>query len=92
MKRFRSLVLLLVMTTLSLSIAGCGDQMTIKGVTYPTYGVLNEDENKNPNVVYRVSMSNVIVGIIFSETIIVPVYIIGWDLFEPIGLKQLPTN
>ena len=65
----------------------CADEMTIDGVTYDTYGFLNKEENKDPNIKYEVSIGNVIWSCILVETIIAPIYFFGFSLLEPIGIK-----
>jgi hypothetical protein len=52
------------------------------------YGIFNESSHKTPGVTYEISAGSVIIGIFFIETIIVPVYIIGWDLYEPVSLER----
>ena len=64
------------------------DEKTIAGVTYQPYGLFNDDAVKDPKVQYEVSLGSVIVACIFSETLVVPVYIVGWDLYEPVRLKR----
>ncbi len=57
-----------------------------KTVEAKPYGLFTESR-KVSKVNYEVSARNVILAIIFSETVIVPVYVIGWDLFVPIELE-----
>lgn len=72
-----------------LALAACGaDEKTIDGVTYGTYGVVNKDEMRNPNIQYELSGWSIFWAIIFSETVVAPVYFIGWDLYEPVGKKD----
>ena len=61
--------------------------LTVGGVTYHAYGLVNQDDVKNPKIRYEVSAMHVVVGILYCETVIVPVYIVGWDLWEPVGVK-----
>lgn len=35
----------------------------------------------------RGTMGSVFVAIVFSETIFAPVYIVGWDLYQPVPAK-----
>ena len=67
---------------------GCANPKTINGVKYDTYGILNASDKKNPNISYEVSVGNIIWSAILVETIIVPIYFIGFDLYEPIGVKN----
>lgn len=74
----------IVAVSLVFMMVGCGSQKNIKGKTYDTYGFFNQDTNKSPNVKYKVIIGNVIWSIILFETIIAPVYFLGFDLFEPV--------
>jgi hypothetical protein len=47
------------------------------------YGLLNP-EQKMPDVEYQISPTNVICSIIFVETLAVPVYVVGWALYESV--------
>jgi hypothetical protein len=69
------------------SLTGCDNEKVINGKTVPVYGLVNEDAKRDPNIKYEMSPGSVIVAIIFSETIFVPVYVLGWDLFQPVGPK-----
>ena len=73
----------------SLLLASCGQPLNQDGKTYPTYGIANEQTSKSENICYEMSVPNVIVGIILVETFIVPIYIVGWDLYNPIGPKNV---
>ena len=57
----------------------------IDGVKYDTYGILNADEKKNPNIEYRMVWGNLVWSLILCETIIAPFYFIGFSMYEPIG-------
>jgi len=81
MNRIRTAILI---AAACLSLSGCGNDKTIDGKNYPVYGLANEEANKDPNVVYEISAGSVIWGIILCETIIVPIYVIGWDLWQPV--------
>lgn len=68
-----------------LFLVSCASPQVINGKRYEPYepyGLFNEDDVKKDNIKYEVSMGSVIVGVIFSETLIVPLYVFGWDLFE----------
>lgn len=47
------------------------------------YGWANYQKNKIEGIKYEINATNVLLSIIFSETIIAPVLITGYDLFEP---------
>lgn len=74
--------------TLSLTLAGCADNKVINGTTYETYGLLNRDEVRDPNIVYTISTGNVIWGILLCETIVAPLYFFGWSIYEPEGPRR----
>lgn len=65
-------------------LSACGDTKVIDGVEYDTYGLLNQNEKKNPLIEYEIIVGNVIWSIILIETIVFPVYFIGFSLFEPV--------
>lgn len=56
--------------------------------TAEPYGWANYQTKKNPNFVYEVNLGNVVWSIILVETIVVPVWLTGWDLYEPIEPKK----
>lgn len=49
-------------------------------------GVATE-QNKKPDLVYRANIWNFVLGCIFIETVIVPIYVIGWAMECPTGKK-----
>lgn len=59
-----------------------GEQKTAK-----TYGWADYQENHADSIEYRVNIPNVVLSVIFCETVIVPVWLTGWELFEPIGIE-----
>ena len=65
-------------------LAGCDNNKNIEGKNYPVFGIANQEAQRDPNVIYEISAGSVIWGIILCETIVVPVYIIGWDLWQPV--------
>jgi hypothetical protein len=84
MKRFMSLMLVVM---LSFVLFNCGSDKTINGKSYTTYGLINQDDVKNPEIKYRLVPGNLIWGIILIETIIAPVYFFGYSLWEPVSIK-----
>ena len=66
----------------------CAEEKTIDGVTYRPYGLLNEKDCKNDKVLYEVSGWAVFSGVVFFELIVPPIYAFGYNLFEPVGLKN----
>ena len=70
----------------------CSQSKTINGVTYRPYGPLNEGLYKDPKVKYQIRMGPLVSGIVFIECIIQPVYIFGYNLYEPVGLKPVSDS
>lgn len=83
----RSLVSAVIIFVICFSFTGCANPRVINGKTYEPYGIANKDAKKDPSVKYEIPLGNAVVGILFVESVFVPVYIIGWDLYEPVGLK-----
>lgn len=65
----------------------CGDNKVINEKNYTTYGFFDEQENKNPNIQYRLVTGNIVWSIILAETIIAPILLLGFDMYEPIKIK-----
>ncbi len=55
--------------------------------TISPYGIFNM-EDKNPDISYKISTKDVVVSIIFCETIIAPIISAGFNLWEPVGLAE----
>lgn len=51
------------------------------------YGWADYQENHADSIEYKVNIPNVILSAIFCETFVVPVWLTGWELFEPVGIK-----
>lgn len=77
----------IVMMCVSLSLGGCARPMEICGTTYQSYGILNMDDKKNPEIEYEVIWGNVFWGAILFETVIAPIYFFGFSIFNPVGKK-----
>ena len=86
MKRFVILITVIVACVL----AGCARSKVIDGVEYQPCGVMNQDV-KQDGIVYRVSPGNMVWAILGCETIVVPVVIVGWYLWEPSHKVNHPT-
>lgn len=53
-----------------------------------TYGeCVGLGEDKNPNLHYKVSVLNVVMAIVFSQTIVVPVVVAVDEFYCPVGYK-----
>ena len=84
----KKILMLLVLACVLFVSCSKEQKMVINGkeTTVVPYGWANSNE-KNDSVVYKVSVNDVIVSIIFSETIIVPIISTGWYIFETVGKK-----
>ena len=51
------------------------------------YGVLNKNAVKKEDVVYEMSAGNVVISILTFHTVVIPVWLIGWKLYNPIEAK-----
>jgi hypothetical protein len=72
----------------SLLLAGCAEDRVFNSKTYPAYGLINQDSNRSANACYEISFGSVVMAAIFIESFIIPVYIIGWDLWQATRLRQ----
>lgn len=81
MKKLNVCVLLL-----AFFISACAENKTIDGIEYKTKGLFDQDE-KDPNIKYELAWGNIVWSVILSETIIMPVYFIGFSIYEPVGKK-----
>ena len=74
--------------------AGCGSDMVVNGKERKTIGcinlVVNDSsimEQKAADVQYKVIWGNIVWAVILSGTVIMPIYFIGFSMFEPVGSK-----
>lgn len=75
---------ILVCLMLAVMLSACARGMNVNGKYEDPQGVFTD---RNPKVQYKVSVGNVVWGVILFETIIAPVIIFGWYLWEPVGAK-----
>ncbi len=95
MNSFKKVVAsLIILCFLTVFTAGCGNNRDVcyKGESgkqecyeFDQFGLFNGNNMKNPNVKYKLIIGNVIWSIILIETIIVPIILVGWFMFEPVG-------
>lgn len=71
----------------SVALAGCADSRVIDGKRYEPYGLANKNTRKDDNIVYEIDWWSVAAAVVFVETVLVPIYVIGWDLWEPVKAK-----
>lgn len=50
-------------------------------------GLANEDEIKVEKLNYKYSKWNIFLAVIFSETLVAPVNVVGYNLRCPVGVK-----
>ena len=80
----RNLVIwFLLLTFCAFTCISCADSKIIDGKFVEPYGLLNQDE-KNPDIHYRIVQGNVIWSVILCETLVMPVYFVGFSLYEPV--------
>ena len=48
------------------------------------YGWADYDKEKIPGVVYEASIGNIVLSVLFSESLIVPIWLTGWDIMKPV--------
>jgi len=90
-------VAVVLLAVFAFSFVACGDDKNIcimdqqtekQGCyTFLQYGLFDDDK-KNPNVEYKVVAGNVVWGIILVETIVAPIILFGWYMYEPVGPKM----
>ena len=82
-------ILLSCLVTLML-LTSCADskQFKINGkqVIVEPYGWFDETQ-KNDSINYKVNTGNVVLSVIFCETIFVPILLTGNELWEPVSKK-----
>ncbi len=71
-----------------LALTACGAPIEHNEKVYPTYGLFNENESKSEDMCYEVSVGNVVWSIILIETVVAPIYFVGFSLYNPIGPKD----
>ncbi len=83
-------IIITIMCVVATQCTATGKKIEIDGIKthVETYGLFNQDVHKNDRVVYEVSAGSVIFSIILCETVVVPVYLIGFDLYQPVKVKE----
>jgi hypothetical protein len=88
MKKLISVILVIAFAILS-----CGDS---KYITFSDgrreyvrqYGLFDEKKLKRADVEYDVIVGNVVWSILGVETVLIPLFLVGWYLYEPIGVRE----
>lgn len=77
---------------LSVVISSCAKEKTFiidgKSVIVEPYGWANSEAMKNDSIVYQASVGNIAWSIIGVETVVAPVWLTGWYLYEPVRKKK----
>ncbi len=69
----KNIIILLV----ALCFASCASDKTIDHIKYEPYGLVNEESIKCDSINYEISFGSTVCAIVFYETIITPIYIVG---------------
>jgi hypothetical protein len=90
----KKLIATLLISTMLLT--SCGHPLVTKVgdnpvKVYGTVGVFTWDK-RSRNVCYELSVGNIIWSILLIETIVMPVYFVGFSLWNPVRLKTSPTD
>lgn len=83
--KFKSLISFVVLIAVLFS--SCAQSLVCKGVEYEPVGVFTKSQKKE-EVEYKTKAASIILGILFIETIAVPIYLWGFKLFEPKRCKE----
>ena len=84
----KKIIVVCLIIFFSFAFIGCGEIKTIDGVTYDIYGLANSGEKRNPDIEYKIIIGNVIWSCVLVETIVAPIYFLGFSLYEPICKKR----
>lgn len=85
---------LLVLLVMALAMfTSCADSKTFKkadGTSFVAepYGWGNYQAKRIEGVIYEVNVGNIVWDVVLFETIIVPVWLTGWELYEPVSYVE----
>jgi hypothetical protein len=68
-------------------LSSCANDKIINGKVAKTYGWANTSDRRD-SVMYRVSVENVFWSILLCETVVVPIWLTGWELYEPLKPEE----
>jgi len=96
----KKVISIVIAVSLIFVISGCAQRKEITTTvdghkvthTYQPYGLFDAREHKNPNIEYEVSVGNVVWSILLIETVVAPVVLFGWYLYEPVSSKNGYVN
>lgn len=86
---------ILMMLVVALSFSSCAEKKTFQkndGTTFTAspYGWANKEERID-GVDYEISVPNIILSVVFSETIVCPVVLTAIELWEPVSYTEANT-
>jgi len=87
-KKMTVWVMVIIFALTMSMITGCGNSKIIDGVRYETYGLLNKNAVKSNSIEYRAIFGNIMWSFFLFETIIMPLYFVGYSLYEPVKKKR----
>jgi len=87
----RKFIGVMLIVILVFGMVACGDTKVIEGIEYDTYGLINKNDNRNPDVKYKIIIGNIIWSTILVGTIVAPIYFLGFSIYEPVR-KKLPNE
>lgn len=79
--------IILLLLVCCMIFVSCGGPIVKDGTTYQCYGFLDSDTVKKPNVQYESSVGNAVLSVILIETIVIPIWLLGYKLYCPISVK-----
>ena len=77
-------LLVVLSVAIAVVVSGCASEKVIDGVNYETYGLLNVDDAKKPCISYSRVTGNIVWSVLLSETVVAPIYFVGFSLYEPV--------
>jgi hypothetical protein len=83
----KKIAVVIVILFFVIMVSGCGESKTINGIEYDTYGLFNKADYRNPEIKYNIIVGNIVWSAILVETIIIPIYFMGFSLYEPVRAK-----
>ena len=92
----RKIIFIFVALVASIAMTSCADSKTFTkadGTTFTAhpYGWMCL-EMKKEGVEYEVNTGDVVLSIVFSETLIAPILLTGLDIFEPVAYNETNNN
>lgn len=75
-----------ILAVLACLLTACGVPLDYNGKHYPTVGIANT-QDRSEFMCYELSVGNTVWSILLVETVIAPVYFVGWSLWNPVGPK-----